>query len=194
MYYDEIEKLDPSEEMDYSWEMVDGQPRYRWYKNSINAVHLIECSDNHHDIEGSSFSDLKIYYESVDWVAHNDPEALVYIMSKITKPVTHVVKKKFLECLEALKCYEACAIVKESLVSFPVPEERTHLRKRKKALKDIETFVAFMDSASNLLFQLKTEEPQKLNNEALTDSLATLAIKRTKIKTDILAICIFFSF
>jgi hypothetical protein len=31
-------------------------------------------------------------------------------------------------------------------------------------------------------------------NEAPTDSLATLAIKKTKIKTDILAICILFSF
>ena len=168
MYYDEIEKLDPSQKMDYSWEEVDGQPRYRWYKNSINAVHLIDHIDN------SSFSDLKIYYDSVDWVAQNDPEALVYIMSKITKPVTHIVKKKFLECLEALKCYEACAIVKESLVSFPVPEERTHHRKREKALEDIKTFVAFMESASNLLFTLKTEDPQKLNNEELTESLGTV--------------------
>lgn len=174
MFYDEIEKLDSSQQMDYSWEMVDGQPRYRWYKNSINAVHLIECSDNNHDIENSSFSDLKPYYDSVDWVAHNDPEALVYIMSKITKPVTYIVKKKFLEGLEALKCYEACAIVKESLVSFPVPEERTHQRKREKALEDIETFVAFMDSASNLLFKLKTEEPQKLYIEELKESLGTI--------------------
>jgi hypothetical protein len=31
-------------------------------------------------------------------------------------------------------------------------------------------------------------------NEAPIDSLAALAIKSTKIKTDILAICIFFSF
>ncbi len=175
MYFDEIKKIHSDEEVDdYLWEMVDGQPRYRWYKKSINSVHLIECRDRNHDIDDSSFSDLKIYYESVNWVAHNDPEALAHIMGIITKPVTHIVKEKFLECLEALKYYEACAIVKENLVSIPVPAERTHERKRKKALEDIKMFVAFMGSASNLLFELKTKEPQKLKNKELKNSLGTL--------------------
>lgn len=175
MYFDEIKKIHSDEEVDdYLWEMVDGQPRYRWYKNSINSVHLIECSDRHHDIDDSSFSDLKIYYESVNWVAHNDPEALAHIMGIITKPVTHIVKEKFLECLEALKYYEACAIVKESLASIPVPKERTHQRKKDKALEDIRRLVGRVASASSLLFKFKTEEPQILNDKENYNSLGRL--------------------
>lgn len=176
MYFDEIDKLNSENEMDYLWEMVDGQPRYRWYKNTINSVHLIECSDNHHEIDDSSFSNLKYYYESVDWVAHNDPEALAHIMGIITKPVTHIVKKKFLQSLEALKYYEACAIVKESLVSIPAPAERTHERKREKALEDIRRFVISVKSASNVLFDLKKDDFQNLDIDDLDikNSLGTL--------------------
>lgn len=176
MYFDEVKKLDADNEDDYLWEMVDGQPRYRWYKNSINSVHLIECSDNNHDIKDESFSDLKTYYESVNWVAHNDPKALVHIMGTITKPVTHIVKRKFIECLEALKYYEACAIVEESLVSIPAPKERTHERKREKALVDIKRFVGSVESASIVLFNLKKEDFRNLDvdDEDIKNSLGTL--------------------
>ena len=174
MFYDELAKMDEDEEMDYMWEEVDGQPRYRWYKNSLNAVHLIEHIDKLRDIENSSFSDLEHYYNSVNWVAHNDPEALKHIMCEITKPVTEIVKEKFLENLEALKYYEACAIVKESLESIPIPPERTHQRKKEKALEDIRLFVSNVESASEILFKLKTEYPHQLHNEEIRDNLGTL--------------------
>lgn len=177
MYFDEIEKFSSDEDVDdYLWEMIDGQPRYRWYKGCVNAVHLIELSDRNHDIEEETFSGLKSFYNSVNWVAHNDPEALAHIMRVITKPVTHIVKKKFLECLEVLKYYEACAIVKESLVSIPAPAERSCERKREKALEDIRGFVISVESTSGSLFDFKEDNFKnlELDDQDIRNSLGTL--------------------
>ena len=174
MFYDDLDKMDDYEKSDYCWEMVDGLPRYRRYKNSINVVHLIKSSDDHHNIENSSFADLEYYYDSVNWVALNDPEALKHIMGEINKPVNDLVKKKFLKNLEALKYFEACVIVKKYLAAFPVPIERTHQREREKALKDIDFLVCRLKSTSELLYKFKTEQQEKLYDENLKDSLGTI--------------------
>ncbi len=174
MFYDIIENMDFEEEDEYSWEIIDGQPRYRWYKDALNSVHLIECSDANHNIDNENFSDLKPWYDGVKWVTQNDPEALKYIMGVLTEPVTHIVKEKFLDNLKKLEYYKACAIVNEHLRSYPVPKERTLKRNKEKSLSDISFLVIRIKSTSDLLYKAKTKQQHKLHDEELKECLGAL--------------------
>ncbi len=175
MYYAIVEEMDFEEATEYDWELIDGQKRYRWYKNARNSVHLISACDANHDIDNQDFSDLKLYYDSVEWVAKNDPEALIYIMGTLTKPVTQIVKDKLLYHLAEFGYYKSCAVVKEHLASYPAPPERTFERKKKKAIKDVEeNIVEAYKVISERLYKFKTEEKQKLYDKNFSDAFGSL--------------------
>ncbi len=185
MFYDELDKIDPEDEVDYCWEMIDGMPRYRWYKNALNTLYFIEICDDKFDIEDSCFSDLKYHYDSVHWVAQNDPEALEYIMSELQKPVTHIVKKKFLENLEKLEYYRACGIVKEHLVSHQAPAERTFIREKEKAFKNIDYLMTRINTSSELLYEYKTENQEELYDKKLEKNMGVLFTVAGMYKDDV---------
>lgn len=175
MYYKEVEKMDMETATSFDWEKIDGQPRYRWYKNARNSVELIARYDNHHEIKDHDYSDHKLYFDSIEWVTQNDPEALEYIMGTLSKPVTQLVKDKIIHQLTKLGYYEACAIVKKHLRSYPVPEERTFQRKRAEAIKEVELhFVNHVKNISIGLYKFKTEEKHKLFDESLQDAFGWL--------------------
>jgi len=141
MYYDEIKQKSHEERWMYSDEVVDGKPRYRWYKMALSTVDLISGCDDKFDIARCSFKDLAPWYEAAEWVALNDPEALVHIMRNLIPPVNNLVKQKLMEGLSREGDYKACAIVQQHLRSFPVPEERTFSRRKKKAVEYINMHV-----------------------------------------------------
>ncbi|BAX82096.1 hypothetical protein [Labilibaculum antarcticum] len=175
MFYDIIDKLDFSESDKYAWEEIDGKPRYRWYKYALNSVYMISSIDDLRDIDNISFDDLGAYYDSVAWVAKNDPDALKHIMGTLVEPVTDIVKQKLLSHLLKRKYYESCAIVEKYLISFPVPPERTFTRKKEKFTKDVnENIAKQIYHLSNLLVTLKTTGKEKLYEPEMTDSLSKL--------------------
>lgn len=163
--------------MDYDWQEVDGMPRYRWYKNALNSVHMILDCDEKFDIDQADFSDLKYWYDSTEWVANNDEEALIYIYTDLIPPVTQVVKDKYIGCLTSLGYYKSCAIAMKCLKSYPVPRERTLGRKKGKAVKNInDNLVSRIKGLDETLVKFKTDCPDKLNNpnESLRQSLSFL--------------------
>lgn len=175
MFYDIIDKLDFLESDKYAWEEIDGQPRYRWYKNALNSVYMISSIDDIRDIDNISFDDLGIYYDSVAWVANNDPKALEHIMGTLVEPVTDIVKQKLLNYLLERKYYKSCAIVKKHLASFPVPAERTFTRKKEKFTKDVnENIATQIYHLSNVLVTVKTANKEKLYEPEMKDSLSKL--------------------
>ncbi|MDM8160862.1 hypothetical protein QUH73_13645 [Labilibaculum sp. K2S] len=175
MFYDIVNKMDLHEATAYEWEEIDGKPRYRWYKYALNSVYMISSIDDICDIDDISFNDLGTYYDSVAWVAKNDPKALVYIMRTLVEPVTDIVKQKLLSHLLERKYYKSCAIVEKHLVSFPVPAERTFTRKKEKSIKDVNKYIAKRIYAlSNLLYELKTKDKEKLYMPEIQDPLSNL--------------------
>lgn len=175
MFYELIDKMDYRERDAYMWKEVDGKPLYRWYKYALNSVYMISSVDEVRDIENVSFDDLDPWYESVVWVAKNDPEALVYIMSELIDPVTDIVKQKLLENLKAREYYTACDIVKKNLASFPVPPERTFARKKEQAIKIVEKNIADkIYSSSMLLSQIKKMDKKKLYEKDVQEPLNSL--------------------
>lgn len=163
MYYDEVEKMSPDAADDFDMEEIDGQPRYRWYKNALNSTYFIEQTDKRVDIDNIFFYDLEDYFISVDWVFRNDCETLVFIMGERIAPVTEPVKEKFLFHLTKMGYYGACAVVKEHLRSYPVPPERTFNRKKEKVLKDVSEKIARkLYSTSKQLFEFKINDKEKL--------------------------------
>lgn len=175
MFYDIVDKLSYPESDEYAWEEIDGKPRYRWYKYALNSVYMISSIDDICDIDDIRFDDLGHYYDSVAWVAKNDPEALEHIMGTLVKPVTDIVKQKLLSHLLERKYYKSCAIVEKHLVSFPVPPERTFTRKKEKFTKNVnENIAKQIYHLSNLLVTLKTTGKEKLYEPEMTDSLSKL--------------------
>ena len=175
MYYAIIEGMSNLQSAAYQWEIIDGRKRYRWYKLALNSVHLIESCDADHDIEDQDFSDMKEFYDCVEWVAKNDPEALVYIMGTLTKPVPHIVKEKLVFHLSQLDYYNSVAIVKNHLASHPGDKKRYFNRRKEKAIKNIElNIVKRYKEISDQLYKYKTEEKHKLFDENLTDAFGVV--------------------
>ena len=175
MYYEEVKKMDYEKADVYDWEIVDGMPRYRWYKHARFAVDMISDCDNNHDIDNQDFSDMKYFYDCMEWVTQKDPEALVYIMGTLTDPVVPVVKDKLIEHLSTLGYYRASAIVKEHLAILPVPRERNFERKRAKAIKEVkDKFVERYIASSELLFKFKTENKDKIYDKRLSSNFGVL--------------------
>ena len=151
---------------DYDWEEVDGMPRYRWYKNALNSVHMILDCDEKFDIDHADFSDLEYWYNSAEWVANNDEEALKYIYTELVPPVTQIVKDKYIACLTDLGYYKSCAMAMKYLQSYPVPPERTLKRKKEKAVKNInDKLVAQIKSLDEMLVRFKTDYRDKLYDQ-----------------------------
>ncbi|WP_297093321.1 hypothetical protein [uncultured Draconibacterium sp.] len=166
MFYEEINKKSRDECNAYMEEMVDGKPRYRWYKLALNSVYMIADLDDKFDIDHRSFSDLEVWYEAAEWVAVNDREALVHIMAELVPPVTDIVKQKLLEGLIREGHYKACAIVKQHLQSNPVPEERTFKRNKAKAVDCIKTrIVNILKGNCKQLEAIKNDHRDKLFSE-----------------------------
>ncbi len=166
MYYEEINKKSRDESWAYMEEMIDGKPRYRWYKLALNSVYMISDLDDKFDIDHRSFSDLGVWYEAAEWVAANDPEALVHIMAELVPPVTDIVKQKLLEGLTREGHYMACAIVEQHLQSYPVPEERTFKRYKAKAVDCINTrIVNILKGNCKQLETIKIDHRDKLFSE-----------------------------
>ncbi|MCP4177181.1 MAG: hypothetical protein GY756_05380 [bacterium] len=182
MYYDIIDKMDFEEEEEYSTEIVDGQERYRWYNHIINSLDFIGSCDAHHNIDNQDFSELEDWYKGVNWVMENDPEALVHIMSNLTEPVTEIVKEKFLENLQELEYYMACAIIKEHLRTYPVPEERTFIRAKEKMIKNMGRFFSRLDLASSVLYKFKTEHSEMLADKETKDNISGLLNIKSGLK------------
>ena len=175
MFYDIIDKLDFLESDRYTLEKIDGQARYRWYKYALNSVYMISSIDDLRDIDNISFDDLGTYYDSVAWVAKNDPKALEYIMGTLTEPVTDIVKQKLLDNLQERKYYRSCAIVEKYLTSFPVPLERTFTRKKEKYTKEVNERIAMqVYQLSDLLVLLKTTDKEKLYKTKMKNALSKL--------------------
>ncbi len=177
MYYHDVEKMDFRVAMGYEWQEVDGKPRYRWYKYALNSVHMILDCDKKFDIDHADFSDLKVWYDSAEWVANNDEEALKYIYTELVPPVTQIVKDKYIECLTSLGYYKSCAMAMKYIKSYPVPKERTLERKKKKAIENIEKrLVLSLKSMDQMLVKFKAEIPEKLNspNDELRHSFSVL--------------------
>ncbi len=172
MFYDELKKRDLFECDQYAWELVDGKPRYRWYKEAQTAIPLIAECEKKHDITHSDFADLEVYFTSMNWVACNDPGALQYILARRSNPVSRSVKEKILQYLEKFQYFEACGLVKLFLATQPMPKERNFRLLLDKALYDIKSLVSHIQSASQILYTLKTLEPHKLDDVMLRDSLA----------------------
>ena len=166
MYYEEICKKSRDECYAYMDEIVDGKPRYRWYKLALNLVYMIADLDDKFDIDHRSFSDLGVWYEAAEWVAVNDREALVHIMAELVPPVTDIVKQKLLEGLIREGHYKACAIVKQHLQSYLIPEERTFNRYKAKAVDCIKTrIVNILKGNCKQLEAIKNDHRDKLFSE-----------------------------
>ncbi|MEN8116361.1 MAG: hypothetical protein ABFS16_05250 [Bacteroidota bacterium] len=166
MYYTELNKKSRWEAMAYRDELVDGKPRYRWYKLALNSVYMISGCDDKFDIDHCDFSDLTVWFDAVEWVAQNDPGALQHIMSERNPAVTDIVKQKLLDGLSRLSYYKSCQIVQKYLVSYPVPEERTLKRYKEKAIKEINSsVVSTMKNTCEWLEKLKAEKTEMLFSE-----------------------------
>lgn len=175
MYYDIVENMDDDKADQYDWEIVDGKPRYRWYKYALNSVYMISSIDEKINIEDIPFDDLDPWYECVDWVAKNDPEALMHIMSKLVDPVHNIVKKKLLENLEDREYYSACVIVEAYLQSKPEPKERIFNRQKEKYTKVVNTdIVQQLEDMSQMLHNIKTTAKEKLYKKDLQEPLSYL--------------------
>lgn len=165
MYYNDVDKMDSFKARDYQWQEVDGKPRYRWYKYALNSVHMILDCDKNFDIDHADFSDLKVWYDSAEWVAKNDEDALKYIYTELVPPVTRIVKDKYIDCLSNLGHYKSCAMAMKHIKSYPVPHERTLERKKKKAIENIEkSLVLSLKGMDQMLVKFKAEIPEKLNS------------------------------
>ncbi len=161
----ELEKNNWVKAHEYNWEHIDGMPRYRWYKYALNAVASINQCDKDFDINQTDFSHLKSYFDAVEWVAQKDSKSLIYIMEKLTPPVTQIVKDKFILHLSKLEYYKSCHIAQTYLHSYPVPLRRTFIRKQKEALKNINThIIETLKSRSTVMQQLKRDVPEKFKN------------------------------
>jgi len=159
----------------YQDEIIDGKPRYRWYKLALNSVYMISGCDDKFDIDHCDFSDLCDWYEAAEWVAQNDTEALKHIMKDRVPPVTDIVKEKLLAGLSGLSYYKSSAIVKKYLVSFPVPCERTKNRYREKAEKYIESHVvSILKGNYQMLEKMKKEQPDKLFDKNMQQALSVI--------------------
>ncbi|MBS2098801.1 hypothetical protein [Carboxylicivirga linearis] len=112
---DELAKKDSKAFSEYMWTDVDGKPRFRWYKNVVNIVELLEKYDFHFDIEKLPFKDFEDYFKSIEWVMQNDPDSLIYIMSQMITPVSEKVKNKILSHLIELEYYHSCAVIQKHL-------------------------------------------------------------------------------
>lgn len=177
MYYDECKKMKQLQLWAYQDEVIDGKPRYRWYKLALNSVYMISMCDDNHDIDKQDFSDLKTWYEATDWVAQNAPDALVHIMHDCIQPVTAIVKEKLLEGLSRLGYFKASATVQKHLGSYAVPKERTKKRYLEKAEKYIETnVVSIMNANCSMLENFKKKYPEKLVGNKDTDFNQSLAV------------------
>ncbi|RKD94563.1 hypothetical protein [Marinifilum flexuosum] len=175
MYYDIVNNMDDDKATEYDWEIVIGKPRYRWYKYALNSVYMISSVDEKFDIEDVSFDDLDPWYECVDWVAKNDPEALAHIMSKLVDPVNTIVKKKLLENLEIKEYYSACLIVDINLRSKPEPKKRNLNRKKEKYHKIVsKDIVNQLEGMSQMLYNIKTTAKEKLHKKDLQEPLSYL--------------------
>ena len=177
MYYHGVNKMDSFKAMDYEWQEIDGKPRYRWYKYALNSVQMILDCDEKFDIDHVEFSDLKVWYDSVEWVANNDEEASKYIYAELVPPVLQIVKDKYIDCLTDLGHYKSCAIAMKYLRSSPVPSERTPVRKKEKAIDNIEkSLVLSLKGVDQMLVKFKAEIPEKLksSNDELRHSLGVL--------------------
>ncbi|WP_421919538.1 hypothetical protein [Marinifilum sp.] len=175
MYYDIVNQMDDDEASDYDWEIVDGKPRYRWYKYALNSVYMISSVDEKCNIETVSFDDLDAWYECVNWVAKNDPEALMHIMSKLVDPVNPIVKTKLLESLEKSEYYSACLIVDTHLRIKEEPKERDFNRKKEKYSKIADEDIAKqLIGMSQILHSLKTTAKNKLYEEKLQEPISYL--------------------
>lgn len=159
----------------YQDEIVDGKPRYRWYKLALNSVYMISDCDDKFDIHHCDFNDLCEWYEAAEWVAKNDADALKHIMQDRIPPVNDIVKEKLLAGLSRLGYYKSSAIVKKYLLAFPVSGERTKNRYLAKAEKYIETHVVgTLKGSYQMLEKLKKEQPDKLFDKNMQQALSVL--------------------
>uniref|UniRef100_UPI0032166BF4 hypothetical protein n=1 Tax=uncultured Draconibacterium sp. TaxID=1573823 RepID=UPI0032166BF4 len=159
MYYDECKNMSGWQLAAYQDDIIDGKPRYRWYKLALNSVYMISMCDDKFDIDHCDFKDLKVWYDAAEWVAINDPEALQHIMGERIPPVTDIVKEKLMAGLINLGYYKSCSIVKKHLNSYPVPEERTKERYLQKAIKYLDSnVVSTLRGSSQMLEKLKKEK------------------------------------
>ncbi|MCY1722138.1 hypothetical protein OU798_17425 [Prolixibacteraceae bacterium Z1-6] len=150
----------------YDEDIIDGKPRYRWYKLALNSVYMISTCDDKFDIDHCDFSDLTVWYDAAEWVAQNDPEALQHIMGERIPPVTDIVKEKLMAGLSNLGHFKSCAIVKKYLQSYPVPKERTKKRYLQKAIKYIKSnVVSGLKGSSQMLEKLKNEKLELFYDE-----------------------------
>lgn len=165
-YYCICDELDKREDFwrssVYRQEKVDNVPRYRWYKLALNSVCELEIHDKAYDIEGANFRDLKVYFKAIDWVAHNDPKALEYIMADLCNAVFPIVKSELIRNLQELGFYKACDIVQKHLRTKAPDLVRAYERRRRKVLKDLTNYAKDVSQRSNVLDSMRTNYPDKL--------------------------------
>ncbi len=169
-YYYICEKLDAKEDsfqdsLDYDEEIIDGQKRYRWYKNALNSVHELILFDKHFDISPHKFEEFNYLFEGVLWVTKNDPKSLEYIMSELTPTVNQVVKDKLLEIIKGTGCFDSCAIIQKHLGSKPNDPVQAYEQKRRSVVKKLEAYAKTIVEKSSLLQSLMHSAFDKMDSK-----------------------------